>query len=83
MSDLARLAPKQNTTWIQLLNRFEQASIILQVVFCFGASRARSDIHKPRHSSWFMYVGPRPAGTKAEHHLQNYRRLLESVQQSL
>ncbi|KUM62894.1 hypothetical protein ACN42_g4207 [Penicillium freii] len=33
------------------------------------------------HSSWFQYLGPRPAGTKADHHLQNYRSLLKSVQQ--
>lgn len=33
------------------------------------------------HSSWFQYLGPRPAGTGADHHLQNYRSLLKSVQQ--
>ncbi|KAJ5864097.1 uncharacterized protein N7529_006013 [Penicillium soppii] len=33
------------------------------------------------HSSWFQYLGPRPAGTKADDHLRNYRSLLESIQQ--
>jgi hypothetical protein len=28
-----------------------------------------------------MYAGPRPVGLKAEHHLRNYKELLELVKQ--
>lgn len=31
------------------------------------------------HSSWFMYAGPRPAGLQADHHLKNYRDILQST----
>ncbi|KAJ5757380.1 uncharacterized protein N7511_006074 [Penicillium nucicola] len=33
------------------------------------------------HSSWYGYVGPRPLGTKVDHHLTNYRNFLQSVEQ--
>lgn len=33
------------------------------------------------HSSWFEYVGPRPVGADASHHLHNYRSLLQLAQQ--
>ncbi|KAJ5734617.1 hypothetical protein N7533_013020 [Penicillium manginii] len=31
------------------------------------------------HSSWVGYVGPRPVGLDAQHHLQNYRDVLQST----